>query len=129
MKSRDTKPEVLLQNALKALEINFECHRSDLPGTPDIAISRQKIAIFVHGCYWHRHQNCGGQVIQSVKSASWADTFNSIVRRDGRTEMAIQNLGWQYLVAWECEIKRDALGKAIEIQAIARRLEARQPKE
>jgi len=122
MKSRNTVPELLLQEALFALELPFDTHRRDLPGTPDISIDAAKIAIYVHGCYWHRHKDCAIRQNPSVKSSEWASKFNEIVRRDTRIRAAISSIGWNYHVSWECKIKQDALAEASEIFKLMKRI-------
>ena len=125
MKSRNTGPELLLQEALSDLGLTFETHRKDLPGTPDISIDKAKVAIYVHGCYWHRHKDCASHFVPIVKSLEWASKFNEIVRRDVRTHKAIDALGWNYFVSWECKIKLAPLAEAIEIENLVKRIESK----
>jgi DNA mismatch endonuclease (patch repair protein) len=125
MKSRNTEPELMLQEALKALEIDFETHQRDLPGTPDISIESVKIAVYVHGCYWHRHTDCVSNFVPKVKTLEWASKFNSIVQRDAQTQSAINEIGWTYFVAWECKIKQAPLAEALEIQTLMKRIESK----
>jgi len=124
MKSRDTKPELYLQEALANLEISYELHVASLPGTPDIAIATHKIAIYVHGCYWHRHQYCGLKKNPVVRSPQWAQTFNQIVLRDVETQKAIAQLGWDYFVAWECVILESPLDQALLIFKLMKKRES-----
>jgi len=118
-------PEMLLQRALSELEISFELQAKELPGTPDISIPSRKIAIYVHGCYWHRHEECVGISFPSARSMEWAEKFNQIVKRDRRTEIEISKIGWVYNVAWECAVLASPLDEAMKIQKLMWRIDAK----
>jgi len=120
MKSRDTKPEVLIRKSLTELGLNYRLHRRDLPGTPDIVFSKSKLAIFVHGCYWHRHAGCEVGKTNKQVSLEWIEKFNMIVKRDVSVKEKFKKLNWRVYVAWECNILTNPLREA---QKIARLLE------
>lgn len=120
MKSRNTKPEILIRKSLTELGISYRLHRRDLPGTPDIVFSRYRLAVFVHGCYWHRHAGCSLAKTNRQVSLEWVDKFNSIVKRDLIVKERIRQLNWRIYVAWECKILTNPLGEA---QKIVRLLE------
>ena len=120
MKSRDTKPEVLIRKSLTELGLNYRLHRRDLPGTPDIVFSKSKLAIFVHGCYWPRHAGCEVGKTNKQVSLEWIEKFNMIVKRDVMVKEKIKKMNWRDYVAWECDILTNPLREA---QKIARLLE------
>ena len=122
MKSRNTKPELLIRKSLTELGLNYRLHRRDLPGTPDIVFSKSKLAIFVHGCYWHRHAGCEVGKPNKQVSLEWIERFNGIVKRDVMVKEKFRILNWRVYVAWECNILNNPLKEA---QTIARLIEDR----
>ena len=117
MKSKDTDPELRLQHALNELNLAYRRHVRSLPGTPDIVFGELRLAVFVHGCYWHRHQACVGKRFPHVTSAIWAKRFNAVVKRDSEIESALKSLGWESMVVWECRIRANALREARRVEA------------
>ena len=117
MRSKNTQPELNLRRALRSLRLRYRLHRADLPGTPDIVFMRQKLAVFVHGCYWHRHSACVGRRFPADVSPEWAKRFNVVVARDSRVEAALTAIGWQSIVCWECQIKENPLAEATRVEA------------
>lgn len=104
MRSRHTRPERLLARELRLQGLNFAHHCSQLPGTPDIVFGDERIAVFVHGCYWHRHVKCQHANLPSLNSLAWARRFSTTVQRDQLVLQELRRLGWRPFVAWECEI-------------------------
>src|SRR5687768_2132535 len=104
IRSSNTKPEVSLRKALHRLGLRFRLHGRKLPGKPDIVLPRFKTAIFVHGCFWHRHEGC--KVANTPKSNTdfWVDKFSRNVARDAKIADELKRLGWRVIVAWECEL-------------------------
>jgi DNA mismatch endonuclease (patch repair protein) len=91
-------------------------HRKDLPGTPDLAFIGKKKAIFVHGCFWHRHPGCKRASIPKTNTSKWEKKFNANVLRDKQVQLQLSKMGWQVLVIWQCETKdKDLLNKAIKL--------------
>lgn len=117
MRSKDTKPELELRRALRSLGLNYRLHRADLPGTPDIVFASQRLALFVHGCYWHRHAACVGKRFSADVSPEWAARFNSVVSRDSKVESALKDLGWASMVSWECKIQENSMAEAGRVEA------------
>ena len=78
---------------------------------------RQKLAVFVHGCYWHRHSACVGRRFSANVSPEWAKRFNAVVARDSKVEVALKAIGWQTMICWECEIKKNPLAEATRVEA------------
>lgn len=107
IRNRDTKPELLLRSRLHRAGLRFRVHRRDLPGSPDIVLPKYSTVIFVHGCYWHRHKGCKNATTPSTRTDFWEAKFADNLRRDEQNIQALKDAGWQPLVVWECELKRD----------------------
>lgn len=104
----DTKPEMVVRRSLHALGLRFRLHRKDLPGTPDVVLVKYRTAIFVHGCFWHRHRGCSKTTTPKKRAKFWATKFRQNVFRDGRNGDLLRKRGWSVLTIWECETERPA---------------------
>lgn len=114
IRGKDTGPENMVRRALHAAGFRFRLHRRDLPGTPDIVLVRQRVAIFVHGCYWHRHEGCRNATTPSTRTDFWQAKLAANVERDARNTAALEGAGWRVVVIWECEAaKTDSLEAVI----------------
>lgn len=102
IKGRDTKPELVVRRIAHKLGLRFRLHRKDLPGRPDLVFPRRRLAVFVHGCFWHRHDGCRYTYTPKSRVAFWTKKFAANVARDRRNEEALRDLGWRVLVIWEC---------------------------
>jgi len=110
IRGKDTLPERTVRSLLHRMGYRFRLHREDLPGTPDMVLPKYRAVVFIHGCYWHRHEACRrGQSTPSDNRVFWTDKFQKNVDRDRRTEEALSTLGWRVIVVWECEIRRTGL--------------------
>jgi DNA mismatch endonuclease (patch repair protein) len=105
IKSRDTKPEIQVRSLIHRLGYRFRIHRDDLPGTPDIVLPRYRLAVFVHGCFWHRHQNCKYAYCPKSRIEFWNRKFVANVQRDTIAAKKLKKLGWRVVVIWECQLK------------------------
>ena len=103
IKGRDTAPELAVRRTAHSLGLRFRLHRKDLPGRPDLVFPKHQLAVFVHGCFWHRHDGCRYAYTPKSRVAFWTNKFAGNIARDQRNEEALRNLGWQVLVIWECE--------------------------
>lgn len=121
MKSRNTIPEVLLADAFDDLDLDYTRHERSLPGTPDIVFPHERVAVFVHGCYWHRHANCPRASIPKKDPMVWVARFEEMVRRDQRNIKALRADGWRVYVAWECDILRRPMSVAEDATRLLRR--------
>jgi DNA mismatch endonuclease, patch repair protein len=101
---KNTKPEMQLRQALFALGLRYRLHAKRLPGTPDLVFPRKRIAIFVHGCFWHFHTSCKGGHIPKTNKKFWKDKLERNIARDARAQRALIELGWDVMVVWECEL-------------------------
>lgn len=101
----NTAPEVAVRRYLHAAGLRFRLHDKRLPGRPDIVLPGHRIAIFVHGCFWHRHPRCRYATTPATNCAFWKDKFASNVRRDKVQTQLLEHQGWTVLVVWECETR------------------------
>jgi DNA mismatch endonuclease (patch repair protein) len=108
VKSRDTAPERAVRAMLRAFAPGYRLNRADLPGKPDIAYGRRKLAIFVHGCFWHGHDCARGSRMPKTNAPYWRAKIARNRARDERTLAALAGLGWRTLVVYECELKEPA---------------------
>jgi DNA mismatch endonuclease (patch repair protein) len=104
IKSRDTSPERSLRSIVWGLGFRYRKNRRDIPGSPDIALIKRKRAIFLHGCFWHRHDCPSGQRTPKSKTEFWASKFERNVERDLAVTRKLKSAGWRALVVWECEL-------------------------
>ena len=105
IKSKNTKPEILVRKMLHSLGYRFRLHRKDLPGSPDIVLPKYKTVIFVHGCFWHRHENCKYASTPKTRKEFWNKKFTTNIERDMQIQEKIKNIDWRSIVIWECETK------------------------
>ena len=127
IKGRNTKPELKLRRLLHAAGFRYRLHAKGLPGRPDIVLPRYRAAIFVHGCFWHRHPGCRYATVPSSNTEFWDAKFGANVARDAGKEQALIAAGWRVLVVWECELNRNAGGvKATVVNWLVSRPEAAQ---
>lgn len=106
IKGKHTKPEIVVRQFLHARGYRFRLHRNDLPGRPDIVLPKLKIAIFVHGCFWHRHEGCFYATFPSTRVEFWRDKLTKNTERDLLHVMSLRNMGWRVLTVWECGLKQ-----------------------
>lgn len=102
---KHTLPERAVRSAAHGLGYRFRLHRRDLPGTPDLVFPRLRVAILVHGCFWHRHEGCRWSTMPSSNIAFWKTKFRRTVERDRTNEAALLAAGWEAIVIWECETR------------------------
>ncbi len=110
----NTVPEVRLRTALHALGYRYRLHGRSLPGRPDLVFPSRKKVIFVHGCFWHRHDCKAGWSMPNTRAAFWSAKFDGNVRRDKKIVVQIRNRGWSSLVVWECQLTPLRLVRALE---------------
>lgn len=105
VKGRDTKPEKAVRSLLHRMGYRFRLQRAGLPGKPDIVLPKFKTALFVHGCFWHRHPGCKRATTPASNTAYWDKKFARTVARDAKSQKELEVLGWRVLIVWECELK------------------------
>jgi len=104
IKSKDTKPELIVRSLLHHLGYRFRLHSKKLPGKPDIVLAKYKTVIFVHGCFWHRHKDCPRATTPKSNQEYWKAKFERNVQRFEEVSKQIQAMGWHVMVIWECEL-------------------------
>ena len=107
IKGTNTRPERIVRSVAHRLGLRFRLHRADLPGRPDVVFPRHRIVVFVHGCFWHRH-DCGLAADPNTRPEFWAKKFQGNVRRDAATKQHLEEAGWRVVVIWECETRKEA---------------------
>ena len=105
VRGSDTRPEKIVRSVLHRMGYRFRLHRKDLPGSPDIVLPKFHTAIFVNGCFWHRHPGCKRASPPVANAAYWQKKFERNVERDKQSQTALECRGWRVLVIWECELK------------------------
>lgn len=115
IKSRDTKPEIIVRSIVHAMGFRYRLHKSDLHGKPDIVLVRHRKIIDVYGCFFHMHKCRYGSVVPATNTQFWQTKRLSNVERDRRNVRALRQEGWKVLIVWECETKSlSSLFKKIE---------------
>lgn len=105
VKAKDTRPEMLVRRLLFSLGFRYRLHDRGLPGSPGIVFRGRKKAIFVHGCFWHRHEGCPLARLPKSRLDFWIPKLEGNRERDARKLLQLQSQGWDALVIWECELK------------------------
>ena len=108
VKGRNTTPEMKVRRALTRLGVRYRLHRKDLPGNPDIVMPGRRLAIFVHGCFWHGHDCARGARVPKQNRDYWVGKVGRNVARDVKSIAALNEQGWRVEVVWECELKNAA---------------------
>jgi len=105
---KNTAPELLVRRYLHAKGLRFRLHDKRLAGTPDLSLPKYRAAIFVHGCFWHRHSGCKYATTPATRSEFWSNKFASNLARDRAKAEALRLAGWRVFTIWECELRDDA---------------------
>lgn len=106
--SKNTSPEMRVRKAAHAMGLRYALHKKGLPGTPDVAFVSRRVALYVHGCFWHRHEGCRLASTPKSNAEFWQSKFERNVARDLRVRSQLEAKGWRTEVIWECET-RDAV--------------------
>ena len=110
VRQKNTGPELIVRSLLHHMGFRFRLHQKTLPGTPDIVLPRYRVAIFVHGCFWHQHLDCPKAKRPSSNNEYWEQKLNENIARDNARIVALQSATWRVMVVWECETRNpDAL--------------------
>lgn len=120
IKGKDTKPEILIRQLLYRAGYRFRLHRKDLPGRPDIVLTRYNAVLFVNGCFWHGHEDCNLFRLPKSRQDFWKEKISGNRARDLRKQIELIKLGWRVGVVWECALKGK---KALDHESILRCLE------
>lgn len=107
IRSKNTKPELLVRKYLHRLGFRYRIHVAKLPGKPDIVLTRYKTVVLIHGCFWHSHKGCKYFQIPSTRQDYWIPKLKTNKQKDRKHLIEIQHLGWKTIVIWECELKKE----------------------
>ena len=105
IKSKNTKPEMLVRRLLWSMGRRYRLHVKGLPSQQDIVLSKSRKIIFVHGCFWHQHHGCKHSCIPHTRQEYWKPKLQGNVERDATALRSLRELGWEVLVLWECQTK------------------------
>ena len=108
IRGANTKPELTVRSMLHRMGYRFRISNKTLPGRPDIVLPKYRAVIFVHGCFWHRHQGCKYAYTPKSRLDFWGQKFEGNVMRDKNNLSLLKKIGWLPIVVWECEIKHNA---------------------
>lgn len=108
IRDRDTGPELAVRRLVHRMGYGYRLHRKDLPGRPDLAFISRRKAIFVHGCFWHRHEGCALARLPKSRLDFWGPKLERNRLRDIEKQELLREIGWTFLVVWECEVKNEA---------------------
>ena len=111
IRSKDTKPEMTVRRYLHGQGFRYRLHVRDLPGSPDLVLPKYRVAILVHGCFWHRHAGCRFATTPASNVERWNVKFRANMDRDARKLESLEKAGWHVIVVWECELRRDPAGR------------------
>jgi DNA mismatch endonuclease (patch repair protein) len=103
--SKDTKPELVVRNILFNSGFRYRLHKKDLPGKPDIVLAKYKKAVYINGCFWHRHEQCKNASKPKTNSLYWENKIKATVERDKKYFFELKSLGWDVVTIWECELE------------------------
>jgi DNA mismatch endonuclease (patch repair protein) len=106
IRAKDTQPEMIVRKYLHAHGFRYRLHARNLPGSPDLVLPKYRVAIFVHGCFWHRHAGCKYATTPANNAERWKLKFDDNVERDARKENMLREADWRVMVVWECELRR-----------------------
>jgi DNA mismatch endonuclease (patch repair protein) len=129
IRGKDTGPETTVRRFLHANGLRFRLHRKDLPGKPDIVLPKYHTAIFVHGCFWHLH-GCKNSIMPKTRADWWKSKLEGNRHRDKRNHQHLQELGWNVITVWECQISTSRLNLLVhEIAAPSALSRLRKPRQ
>jgi len=113
IQSKNTKPELIVRKYLFARGLRYRLHLRDLPGSPDLVFPKYKKAVFVNGCFWHRH-NCRYATTPKTNTEFWLKKFAKNVERDDKNYTMLKDMGWDIIIVWECMLKKDSREDTLE---------------
>ena len=113
VKSKNTKPEIVVRQFLHANGFRFRLHTKDLPGKPDIVLPKYKTVIFVNGCFWHGHEGCKYYVVPKTRTEWWLNKINHNILNDEKAVESLQKGGWKIITIWACKLKKTLLEETL----------------
>ncbi|MEO7924714.1 MAG: DNA mismatch endonuclease Vsr [Chitinophagaceae bacterium] len=113
IKATNTKPEMLVRRFLHAQGFRYKLHHKKLPGKPDIVLTKYKTVIFIHGCFWHGHDNCRYFVVPKTRTDWWLEKLFRNKANDKKAVSALKKLDWKVISVWECDLKSNKTQKTL----------------
>jgi DNA mismatch endonuclease (patch repair protein) len=104
IRSKDTKPELIVRKFLFAKGYRFRLHSKSLPGKPDIVLPKYRIAIFVHGCFWHGHEGCRYFIVPKTRTKWWFEKINRNIEKDKTNTSLLRKMNWRVIIIWGCKL-------------------------
>lgn len=114
IRSKDTKPEMLVRRFLHKNGFRYRLHVKTLPGKPDIVLPKYKTVIFIHGCFWHGHEGCRYYVVPKTRTEWWLNKIGGNIANDNKAKAVLQDAGWNIITIWECELKKSSLEETLK---------------
>jgi DNA mismatch endonuclease (patch repair protein) len=105
IRSKDTKPEMLVRRFLHKNGFRYRLHVKNMPGKPDIVLPKYKTVIFIHGCFWHGHEGCKYYVVPKTRTEWWSDKISRNIQNDINVEATLKAANWNIIIIWQCELK------------------------
>ena len=115
IRSKDTKPEILVRSYLFSKGLRFRKNDKRYPGSPDIVLPKYKTMVFVHGCFWHLHDGCKYARMPKSNVEYWKKKLYRNRERDERNQKELEELGWKVITVWECELKKEKREHTLEV--------------
>jgi DNA mismatch endonuclease (patch repair protein) len=109
IRSKNTKPEIVVRKYLFANGFRYRLHSNYLPGTPDIVLPKYKTVIFVHGCFWHGHEGCKYFVLPKTRNDWWLLKIQTNIENNKQDINDLKQLGWRIIIIWECQLRKDKI--------------------
>lgn len=113
IRSKDTKPEILVRSFLFSKGLRFRKNDKRYPGSPDIVLPKYKTIVFVHGCFWHLHEGCKYAVMPKSNVDFWQKKLYRNRERDENNKNILEEMGWKVLIVWECQLKKDNMQQTL----------------
>lgn len=120
VKSKNTKPEILIRKELHKKGYRFRLHNKNISGSPDLVLPKYKTVVFIHGCFWHQHPGCKKSTHPKQNADFWKNKLDKNIERDARVVNELKDQGWKVIVVWECAIKKDLVNAVDNIDAALR---------
>ena len=113
IRGKNTKPEIIVRKFLHSKGFRFRLHKKDLPGKPDIVLPKYKTVIFIHGCFWHGHNNCKYFVVPKTRTKWWLNKINGNKQTDKRNNLRLRKASWNIIILWECQLRPKKILKTL----------------
>jgi DNA mismatch endonuclease (patch repair protein) len=117
IRSKNTKPEMLVRKFLHANGFRYKLHDKSLPGKPDIVLPKYKTVIFIHGCFWHGHKDCKYFVVPKTRTEFWLTKIKGNASNDSKALAILKKGGWKVIIVWECTLKATNLNEMLSVLA------------